>query len=66
MGFGETIQTLANIVDGRPPDPTGPVRTTLIVVPSQLVSHWMEQLQKHCEIDAIGEVLVYRANARYK
>ncbi|KAE8143056.1 SNF2 family N-terminal domain-containing protein [Aspergillus pseudotamarii] len=65
MGFGKTIQTLANIVDGRPPDPTDPVRTTLIVVPSQLVSHWMTQLQKHCEIDAIGEVLVYRANARY-
>ena len=25
----------------------------------------MQQLEKHCEIDAIGEVLVYRANARY-
>ncbi|KAE8376890.1 SNF2 family N-terminal domain-containing protein [Aspergillus bertholletiae] len=65
MGFGKTIQTLANIVDGRPPDPTDPVKTTLIVVPSQLVSHWMKQLQKHCETDAIGEVLVYRPNERY-
>ncbi|KAE8354396.1 SNF2 family N-terminal domain-containing protein [Aspergillus coremiiformis] len=65
MGFGKTIQTLANIVDGRLTDPDDPVRTTLIVVPSQLVSHWMNQICKHCEPDAIGEVLVYHASAKY-
>ncbi|KAE8147933.1 SNF2 family N-terminal domain-containing protein [Aspergillus avenaceus] len=64
MGFGKTIQTLANIVDGKPTDPDDPAKTTLIVVPSHLITHWMRQMAMHCEEDAIGEVLVYSANSR--
>ncbi|PWY94320.1 SNF2 family helicase [Aspergillus sclerotioniger CBS 115572] len=64
MGFGKTIQALANIVDGKPPDPEDPVRTTLIIVPSQLVTHWKVQITKHCDRKAIGEVLIYKANSR--
>ncbi|PYI08997.1 SNF2 family helicase [Aspergillus sclerotiicarbonarius CBS 121057] len=64
MGLGKTIQALANIVDGKPSDPEDPVRTTLIVVPSQLVSHWKAQITKHCDKKAIGEVLIYKANSR--
>ncbi|RAK99458.1 putative SNF2 family helicase [Aspergillus ibericus CBS 121593] len=64
MGLGKTIQALANIVDGKPSDPDDPVRTTLIVVPSQLVSHWKAQITKHCDKKAIGEVLIYKANSR--
>ncbi|PYH97546.1 hypothetical protein BO71DRAFT_447895 [Aspergillus ellipticus CBS 707.79] len=66
MGFGKTITSLvlANILDGKPFDPDDPVKTTLIVVPSQLVTHWKEQITKHCEPGEIGDVLVYRANTR--
>ncbi|PYH49650.1 putative SNF2 family helicase [Aspergillus saccharolyticus JOP 1030-1] len=64
MGLGKTIQALANIVDGRPSDPEDPVRTTLIVVPSQLVSHWKSQIIKHCDGIKLGEIATYRAGHR--
>ncbi|KAL4889395.1 SNF2 family N-terminal domain-containing protein [Aspergillus ambiguus] len=56
MGFGKTIQALANIVDGRPDDDHDPVKTTLIIVPSHLVTHWKTQIIKHCEEEAVGDV----------
>ncbi|KAI3000681.1 hypothetical protein CBS147346_6871 [Aspergillus niger] len=64
MGFGKTIQALANIIDGKPSDPEDPNKTTLIVVPSHLVTHWKTQINKHCEKKAIGDVLIYKANSR--
>ncbi|GKZ87241.1 hypothetical protein AnigIFM59636_000370 [Aspergillus niger] len=60
MGFGKTIQAL----DGKPSDPEDPNKTTLIVVPSHLVTHWKTQINKHCEKKAIGDVLIYKANSR--
>ncbi|QVM07699.1 hypothetical protein D8B26_002391 [Coccidioides posadasii str. Silveira] len=39
MGFGKTIQAIANMVDGRP-GPDDNAKTTLIVVPPHLVNHW--------------------------
>ncbi|PWY77663.1 SNF2 family helicase [Aspergillus eucalypticola CBS 122712] len=64
MGFGKTIQALANIVDGKPSDPEDPEKTTLIVVPSHLVTHWKTQINRHCDEKAIGDVLIYRASSR--
>ncbi|OJJ37130.1 hypothetical protein ASPWEDRAFT_182027 [Aspergillus wentii DTO 134E9] len=64
MGFGKTLQALANVVDGKPSDPDDPVKTTLIVVPSHLVSHWRDQVLRHCDVSAIGRVLEYHARAR--
>ncbi|EAW12934.1 putative SNF2 family helicase [Aspergillus clavatus NRRL 1] len=66
MGYGKTIQALANIVDGRCVDPDDPVKATLIVVPSHLVGHWEYQISKHCDQDAIGDVLIYEARHRLR
>ncbi|RAL13018.1 putative SNF2 family helicase, partial [Aspergillus homomorphus CBS 101889] len=63
MGLGKTIQALANIVDGQPPA-NDPVKTTLIVVPSQLVSHWNTQITNHCDGIDGSEVLTYNARTR--
>ncbi|KAL2003529.1 hypothetical protein VTN02DRAFT_3514 [Thermoascus thermophilus] len=64
MGFGKTIQALANILDGAPTDENDPERTTLIVVPSHLVNHWASQIEKHCEPGALGSILHHHAKAR--
>ncbi|PYI15018.1 hypothetical protein BO99DRAFT_393537 [Aspergillus violaceofuscus CBS 115571] len=64
MGLGKTIQALANIVDGRPSDPEDPIRTTLIVVPSHLVSHWKNQILKHCDGIDLKEIVTYCAGHR--
>ncbi|KAL2221929.1 hypothetical protein M432DRAFT_201866 [Thermoascus aurantiacus ATCC 26904] len=60
MGFGKTIQALANILDGAPADANDPERTTLIVVPAHLVIH----CARHCEPGALGPVLRYHAKSR--
>ncbi|KAL5355984.1 P-loop containing nucleoside triphosphate hydrolase protein [Aspergillus floccosus] len=54
----------ANMVDGRPLDENDPVKTTLIVVPSQLVTHWVTQITKHCDKGAIGKIAQYHAKSR--
>ncbi|KAK1140042.1 hypothetical protein N8T08_010951 [Aspergillus melleus] len=64
MGFGKTIQAIANVVDGRPADEDDPLKTTLIVVPAHLVEHWREQFVKHCEPEKMVDALVYRPNSR--
>ncbi|KAJ9398447.1 hypothetical protein DTO282F9_4538 [Paecilomyces variotii] len=64
MGFGKTIQMLANMVDGVPTDRDDPARTTLIVVPAHLVSHWASQIQRHCEKGALGSIILYHGKSR--
>ncbi|KAL2861244.1 putative SNF2 family helicase [Aspergillus lucknowensis] len=64
MGFGKTLQALVNIIDGLPSDPDDPVRTTLLIVPSHLVKHWMDQMRMHCDESYIGEAVEYHAHAK--
>ncbi|KAI9375763.1 SNF2 family N-terminal domain-containing protein [Aspergillus egyptiacus] len=64
MGFGKTLQAIVNIVDGLPADPNDPIKTTLIVVPSHLVKHWMDQMRIHCDPRYIGEVVRHDAHSK--
>ena len=53
----ETIQMLANIIDGRPlKDHKGP-RTTLIVATPALANQWFEEINRHCDPRYIGRVI---------
>ncbi|KAL3475135.1 SNF2 family N-terminal domain-containing protein [Aspergillus californicus] len=64
MGFGKTFEALVNIMDGFPSDPDDPVKTTLIVAPSHLTQHWMDQMREHCHKDYIVDAVEYHAHAR--
>ncbi|GBF67270.1 DNA repair protein [Trichophyton mentagrophytes] len=57
MGFGKTIQAIANMVDGMAvgKEPT----TTLIVAPTHLIEHWKDELLKHVEKGKLGRIFVY-------
>ncbi|OJJ50829.1 hypothetical protein ASPZODRAFT_21345 [Penicilliopsis zonata CBS 506.65] len=65
MGYGKTLQVLVNVIDGKPTDDSDPLKTTLIVVPSHLITHWRNQIQRHCQEQAVGRVLVYHSQARF-
>lgn len=63
MGFGKTIQMIANIVDGKAPD--GAVeKTTLIVAPGSLLNQWMMELDKHVSPGALARIIRYHSGAR--
>ncbi|KAL9624134.1 MAG: hypothetical protein Q9160_001656 [Pyrenula sp. 1 TL-2023] len=62
MGLGKTIQTIACMVDQRPPK-TVKNRTTLIVVPASITKQWLEEIGRHT-YKAFERVLVYRAGNR--
>lgn len=47
MGLGKTVETLACIVNGRPP-PHQSQRSTLVVVPSAIFQQWYDEIQAHC------------------
>ncbi|KAL4784180.1 SNF2 family N-terminal domain-containing protein [Aspergillus varians] len=64
MGIGKTLEALVNIIDGLPLNPEDQSQTTLLVVPSHLTKHWMDQMRKHCEPKAIGKVVQYHARAK--
>ena len=63
MGFGKTVQMLANMVEGRPTD-TARNKTTLIIVPASLTSQWLDQIRMHVQPGVLGEVMLYRSGAR--
>ncbi|KAL3457205.1 SNF2 family N-terminal domain-containing protein [Aspergillus heterothallicus] len=65
MGIGKTLQALVNILDGVPLDPDDPVKTTLLVVPSHLTKHWMEQIRVHCSEEALTRVIQYHAGSKF-
>ncbi|PGH19530.1 hypothetical protein AJ80_03865 [Polytolypa hystricis UAMH7299] len=56
MGFGKTIQALANIADDTPA-PGDHLKTTLIVVPSHLVRNWMDEIERHFKPGVFGKIL---------
>ncbi|OQD86592.1 hypothetical protein PENANT_c007G01402 [Penicillium antarcticum] len=55
MGLGKTLTA----IEGRSAE-EGP---TLIVVPRNLVTHWLDQLEKHCEKNTVTPI-AYHAGAR--
>ncbi|KAI9705595.1 MAG: hypothetical protein M1836_006351 [Candelina mexicana] len=63
MGLGKTVMMIANIVSGHPPE-SNPYKSTLIVATPALVTQWMNEIRKHSEEGAIGEVIKYHAGNR--
>ncbi|KAK2747553.1 hypothetical protein FQN57_002046 [Myotisia sp. PD_48] len=66
MGFGKTLQAIANMVDGRAPPShraNEPV-TTLIVAPAHLVPHWKEQLYQHVKPNVLGQIVIHCAQEK--
>ncbi|EHY55056.1 hypothetical protein HRR83_005690 [Exophiala dermatitidis] len=63
MGFGKTIQMIANILDGKP-DANSPCKTTLIVCPPSLLPQWMLEMDKHVKGARLGRIIRYHSGAR--
>ncbi|KIW44355.1 uncharacterized protein PV06_05369 [Exophiala oligosperma] len=63
MGFGKTIQMIANILTGKPENGSA-VKTTLIVAPPSLVNQWMAEMDKHVKDRALGRILRYHNGSR--
>ncbi|KIW13169.1 hypothetical protein PV08_08356 [Exophiala spinifera] len=63
MGFGKTIQMIANILDGKPEEGSA-VKTTLIVAPPALINQWMVEMDKHVKPRALGRILRYHNGSR--
>ncbi|KLJ06518.1 hypothetical protein EMPG_10086 [Blastomyces silverae] len=64
MGFGKTIQIIANIIDDHQQSDQGTDNVTLVVVPSHLTKHWNEQFAQHCKKGVLGPVIEYHARSR--
>ncbi|ESZ97694.1 hypothetical protein SBOR_1881 [Sclerotinia borealis F-4128] len=65
MGLGKTVQTLACMV-GNPPtkeDKQRNVKATLIVVPSSVISQWLEEIEIHVNCKKVfPKVMQYKAS----
>ncbi|KAF7947862.1 hypothetical protein EAE96_008939 [Botrytis aclada] len=64
MGLGKIVQTLACMV-GNPPteeDKKRGVTATLIVVPSSVISQWLEEIQNHVHEKVFPKVMQYKAS----
>ncbi|OAP57197.1 hypothetical protein AYL99_07935 [Fonsecaea erecta] len=63
MGFGKTIQMIANILDGKAEEGSN-VKTTLIVAPPTLLTQWMDEMNKHVKGRALGRILRFHSGSR--
>ncbi|MCJ1402525.1 hypothetical protein MMC11_005745 [Xylographa trunciseda] len=63
MGFGKTVMLIALILANKPPAGE-PCKTTLIIATPALVTQWEEELAKHAEPDAMGDVVRFHAGSR--
>ncbi|KAK5059947.1 hypothetical protein LTR84_009830 [Exophiala bonariae] len=63
MGFGKTIQMIANIVDGKA-DAGAAEKTTLVVAPASLLNQWMMELEKHVAPGYLARIIRYHSGAR--
>ncbi|RDW80387.1 hypothetical protein BP5796_05085 [Coleophoma crateriformis] len=64
MGLGKTVEMLATMV-GNPPsadDKKKHCKTTLIVVPSAVISQWLEEIRKHVNTSVFPRVLHFKAS----
>ncbi|RDW69265.1 hypothetical protein BP6252_08285 [Coleophoma cylindrospora] len=64
MGLGKTVEMLATMV-GNPPsadDKKIKCKTTLIVVPSAVISQWLEEIRKHVDASVFPRVLHFKAS----
>jgi len=60
----ETIQMLANIIDGWPLQTDQGPKTTLIVATPALANQWFEEINRHCDPKYIGTVIQHYGNNR--
>ncbi|OAX83995.1 hypothetical protein ACJ72_01644 [Emergomyces africanus] len=63
MGFGKTVQLIANIVDDQEAC-QGTDNVTLVVAPSHLAKHWKDQFVRHCKQKVLQPVLEYHARSK--
>ncbi|KAH0834326.1 DNA repair helicase rad5,16 [Fonsecaea pedrosoi] len=63
MGFGKTIQMIANILDGKA-DEGSAIKTTLIIAPPTLLNQWMQEMDKHVKGNAMGRILRFHSGSR--
>ncbi|KAF3483061.1 TPR domain-containing protein [Arthroderma uncinatum] len=59
MGFGRSIQAIANMVDGKAPPDSKESGVTLIVAPPHLTTHWKNQLLEHVKPRVLGHIIMY-------
>ncbi|KAK9799944.1 putative RING-type domain-containing protein [Seiridium cardinale] len=64
MGMGKTIQTLVTIVANPPTlqDLKDGRRTTLVVVPANVVNQWMKEIRDHVKVSHIEDIHHYKAS----
>ncbi|PGH31917.1 hypothetical protein GX50_05300 [[Emmonsia] crescens] len=63
MGFGKTIQAIANIIDDQETDNVTD-NVTLIVAPSHLTKHWLDQFIQHGKKGVLRTIVEYHARSK--
>jgi hypothetical protein len=66
MGLGKTVQTLACMVSNPPrkEDSARKAKATLIVVPSSVISQWLDEIRTHAEEAVFPKILHYKSSSK--